>query len=147
MSTRSSFERLIVSDTRQRASAAPGAWQLSTPLATFFLLFFGAAFGAGIRQTAYPALAWVVFIALAAFIASKMDGFDSATQRARQERDDMQVALDVALGELDRVSNAARTLAKDNAGLRASLETSQALAAGVASDYAATWQTERMEAA
>lgn len=117
---RSAFERFVVSDERQAASARPGAWQLSTPVVSATLLFFGAAFGAGIQRTEYPLIAWIVFIAVGCYIASKMDGFDAPIKALELERE----AHDKTRGILDRTENERRALQAKAQRLEYALRTS-----------------------
>jgi hypothetical protein len=141
MDHRSPLERLIVSDERQAASAAPGAWQMKTSTITLTLLLIGAAFGAGVQQTEYPGIAWIAFLALAVFVASKTAGFDEALHAECAEHN---LTL-AALSEAGRQLNAAHEeLSSARADLERATRDREDTPTRV---YAATWATERIEEA
>jgi hypothetical protein len=121
------------------ASAQPGTWQLRTSTITFILLLIGAAFGSGIRQTEYPAIAWIAFAAFALFVASRMSGFDEALQAEKAAHD----VTALALGEAGRRLNA---MAEELSSACADLERATRDRADTATTiYAATWKTEALE--
>jgi hypothetical protein len=141
MDHRSPLERLIVSDERQAASAAPGAWQMKTSTITLTLLLIGAAFGSGIAGTEYRGIAWIAFAAFAVFVASRMSGFDEALQAEKAAHD----VTALALSEAGRQLNA---MAEDLSSARADLERATRDREDTPTRvYAATWATERIEEA
>lgn len=151
MSDRTPFERAIVSDKRQAQSASLTSWQLHPTTITLACLLFGAAFGAGIRQTEYPIVGWIAFLALAVLLSSKMRGFfealrdhiesnqqyEAAYHARGEELHAMCIGYDRILAESGGKTILNRTLAAENTKLRREVAGLQATVAGQSRQIAA----------